>query len=234
MFHLVIARGKKCEQYKIIKSGTYDELSKYTTKFYNSNDIRDDNKGVVNDFYNTYGYNGDVVIMDDELNNQRFRVLYKNDVKIAKELVKSQNLMKYLVGYNMMLVPPYDYKAIMYYNNKDYLKHMKNFLKRKKEYYNVIRMIIRGYEKYQKKHKELPSLHCLEKELMNSKNNNSNNCNNEDFITYDLNSDIRNEDFYNTVSDTFNNGSFEEVFNEYSIDDLVYYDDFKKLVKSGY
>ena len=65
---------------------------------------------------------------------------------------------------------------------------------------------------------------------MNSKNK----INKEDGIIYDLNSDIRNEDFYNNVSDTLNTGSFEETFNDYSIDDLVYYEDFKKLVKSGY
>ena len=230
MFHLVIARGKRCEYCKIIKSGNYEELSKYTTKFYNSNEIRENNKRVVNNFYNAYGNQGDIVIMDDELNNQRFRVLYKNDVKIAKELIKSNNLMKYLVSNNILLVAPYDYKAIMYYKNKDYIKHMKDFLKRRKDYYNVIRIIIRGYESYQKKHKELPSLYCLAKELMNSKNK----TNIDNGITYDLNSDIRNEEFYNTVSDTLNNGSFEEVFNDYSIDDLVYYDDFKKLVKSGY
>lgn len=230
MFHLVIARGKRCEYCKIIKSGNYEELSKYTTKFYNSTEIRENNKRVVNNFYNAYGNQGDIVIMDDELNNQRFRVLYKNDVKIAKELIKSNNLMKYLVSNNILLVAPYDYKAIMYYKNKDYIKHMKDFLKRRKDYYNVIRIIIRGYESYQKKHKELPSLYCLEKELMNSKNK----TNIDNGIIYDLNSDIRNEDFYNTVSDTLNNGSFEEVFNDYSIDDLVYYDDFKKLIKSGY
>ena len=234
MFHLVIARGKRCEYCKIIKSDNYEELSKYTTKFYNSIEIRENNKRVVNSFYNTYGTQGDIVIMNDELRNQRFRVLYKNDVKIAKKLIKSQNLMKYLVSNNILLVAPYDYKAIMYYKNNDYINHMKEFLKRRKDCYNVIRIIIRGYESYQKKHKELPSLYCLEKELMNSKTNNSNNSNNEDVITYDLNSDIRNEEFYNTVSDTLNNGNFEEVFNDYSIDDLVYYEDFKKLVKSGY
>lgn len=232
MFHLVIARGKKCEYCKIIKSDNYEELSKYTTKYYNSTEIRENNKRVVNSFYNAFGTKGDIVIMDDELKNQRFRVLYKNDVKIVKELIKSQNLMRYLVSNNILLVPPYDYKAIMYYKNKDYIKHMKDFLKRKRDYYNVIRIIIRGYESYQKKHKELPSLYCLEKVLMSNKNTTK--INNEEDFVYDLNSDIRNEEFYNTVSDTLNNGSLEETFNDYSLDDLVYYDDFKKLVKSGY
>lgn len=225
MFHLVIANGKYCEKYVIIKSGNYEELSLYTTKFYNSNEIRNKNKKVVADFNNTYGINGDIVIMDD--NNNRVRVLYKNDIKIVKELIKSQNLMKYLVDHNILVVCDYDYKAIMYYKTKDYLRHMKSFLKEKKNYYNTIRIIIKGYERYQKKHKELPSLYCLEKELMKSNNK-------EDGIAYDLNSDIRNEEFYNAVSDTFNNGGFEEVFNDYSLDDLVYHDDFKKLVKSGY
>lgn len=225
MFHLVIANGKYCEKHIIIKSGNYEELSLYTTKFYNSNEIRNKNKKLVADFNNTYGINGDIVIMDD--NNNRVRVLYKNDVKIVKELIKSQNLMKYLVDHNILVVCDYDYKAIMYYKSKDYLRHMKSFLKEKKSYYNTIRIIIKGYERYQKKHKELPSLYCLEKELMKSNNK-------EDGIIYDLNSDIRNEEFYNAVSDTFNNGGFEEVFNDYSLDDLVYHDDFKKLVKSGY
>ena len=153
MHYLVIASGKYCERYKVIKSGSYEELSKYTVKFYNSSEIRKNNKLIISDFSNTYKINGDIVIMDE--NNNRVRVLYKNDVKLVKELIKSQNLLKYLVSHNMLIVSDYDYKAIMYYKNKDYLKHMKDFLTRKKSYYNIIRIIIRGYEKYQKKHKEL-------------------------------------------------------------------------------
>ena len=229
MHYLVIASGKYCERYKVIKSGSYEELSKYTVKFYNSSEIRKNNKLIISDFSNTYKINGDIVIMDE--NNNRVRVLYKNDVKLVKELIKSQNLLKYLVSHNMLIVSDYDYKAIMYYKNKDYLKHMKDFLTRKKSYYNIIRIIIRGYEKYQKKHKELPSLYCLEKEFIDNNNKMIKDKN----IIYGINNNIKNEEFYNRLSDSLNYGGYEEIFNNYSLDELganLYYDDFKNLVKS--
>lgn len=231
MHYLVIASGKYCERYKVIKSGSYEELSKYTVKFYNSSEIRKNNKLIISDFSNTYKINGDIVIMDE--NNNRVRVLYKNDVKLVKELIKSQNLLKYLVSHNMLIVSDYDYKAIMYYKNKDYLKHMKDFLTRKKSYYNIIRIIIRGYEKYQKKHKELPSLYCLEKEFIDNNNKPIKDKN----IIYGINNNIKNEEFYNRLSDSLNYGGYEEIFNNYSLDELganLYYDDFKNLVKSDY
>ena len=231
MYYLVIASGKYCERYKVIKSGSYEELSKYTVKFYNSSEIRKNNKLIISDFSNTYKINGDIVIMDE--NNNRVRVLYKNDVKLVKELIKSQNLLKYLVSHNMLIVSDYDYKAIMYYKNKDYLKHMKDFLTRKKSYYNIIRIIIRGYEKYQKKHKELPSLYCLEKEFIDNNNKPIKDKN----IIYGINNNIKNEEFYNRLSDSLNYGGYEEIFNNYSLDELganLYYDDFKNLVKSDY
>lgn len=231
MHYLVIASGKYCERYKVIKSGSYEELSKYTVKFYNSSEIRKNNKLIISDFSNTYKINGDIVIMDE--NNNRVRVLYKNDVKLVKELIKSQNLLKYLVSHNMLIVSDYDYKAIMYYKNKDYLKHMKDFLTRKKSYYNIIRIIIRGYEKYQKKHKELPSLYCLEKEFIDNNNKMIKDKN----IIYGINNNIKNEEFYNRLSDSLNYGGYEEIFNNYSLDELganLYYDDFKNLVKSDY
>ncbi len=227
MFHLVIARGKKCEYCKIIKSDNYEELSKYTTKFYNSNEIRENNKNVVNSFYYAYGIQGDIVIMNDELNNQRFRVLYKNDVKIVKELIKSQNLMKYLVSNNLLLVSPYDYKAIMYYKSKDYIKHMKDFLKRKKNFYSIIRVIVKGYEKYQKKHRELPSLYCLEKSLINDSLKDKN---------YKEESSTKDDEYYNMIFNSFENGGYEEIFNDYSLDELelkLDNNEFKKLVKAN-
>ena len=231
MHYLVISSGKYCERYKVIKSGSYEELSKYTVKFYNSSEIRKNNKLIISDFSNTYKINGDIVIMDE--NNNRVRALYKNDVKLVKELIKSQNLLKYLVSHNMLIVSDYDYKAIMYYKNKDYLKHMKDFLTRKKSYYNIIRIIIRGYEKYQKKHKELPSLYCLEKEFIDNNNKPIKDKN----IIYGINNNIKNEEFYNRLSDSLNYGGYEEIFNNYSLDELganLYYDDFKNLVKSDY
>ena len=234
MFHLVIARGRRCEYCKIIKSDNYEELSKYTTKFYNSNEIRNNNKRVVNSFYNVYGTQGDIVIMDDELKNQRFRVLYKNDIKIVKELVKSQNFMKYLVSHNLLIVSEYDYKAIMYYKNKDYMKHINDFLKRQKSYYNTVRILLKNYEMYQRKHKELPSIYSMKKEFDTSNKDKEELSLCNQLESYELNSNVKNEDFYGYVSSSYSYGGYEEVFNDCSIDDLVYYDDFKKLVKSSY
>ena len=229
MLHLVIASGKYCEKSIIIRTGTYEELSSYTTKFNDSKELRDKNKKVVTKFFEHYKLNGDIVIMDDS-NNTRVRVLYRNDVKIIKELVKSQNLMKYLVENNILLVSEYDYKAIMYYKNKDYLKHINTYLKSRKNYYATIRIILKGYENYQKKHKELPSIYCMKKEIENSKKNK------DEAVFYDLNSDIKNEGYYEDISSTYSRGGYEEVFNDYSLDELgenLADYDFKRLIKSG-
>lgn len=56
----------------IIRTGTYEELSSYTTKFNDSKELRDKNKKVVNNFFERYHLNGDIVIMDDS-NNTRVR-----------------------------------------------------------------------------------------------------------------------------------------------------------------
>lgn len=230
MLHLVIASGKYCEKSIIIKTGNYEELSSYTTKFNDSKELRDKNKKVVNKFFERYHFNGDIVIMDDS-NNTRVRVLYRNDVKIVKELVKSQNLLKYLVENSILLVSEYDYKAIMYYKNKDYLKHINTYLKSRKNYYTTIIIILKGYENYQKKHKELPSIYCMKKEIENSKKNK------DEAVFYDLNSDIKNEGYYEDISYTYSRGGYEEVFNNYSLDELgenLADYDFKRLIKSGY
>lgn len=233
MFHLVIAKGKNCNVSKVIKSGSYEDLSSYTTKFNDSIGIRNKHKDIVFQFNALYN-SGDIVIMDDSNNNTRVKVLYKSHVKIAKELIKSQNLMKYLVEHNILIVSTYDYKAIMYYKPSDYKKHMKDFLTRN-GFYNTIRIIIKGYEMYQTKHKDLPSIYVMQKELDNENgkktiNISSNTVNN-------LNSNIKNIDYYETIMSSVSNGGMEEIFNTHSLDELasnLYKDDFKKLVKSGY
>ena len=233
MFHLVVAKGKNCEKCAIIKSGTYEELSSYTTKFNTSDDVRLNNKKAISKFMYDNNCNGDIVIMDDTKNNARVKVLYKSHVKIVKELIKSQNLMKYLVSNNILLVSTYDYIAIMHYKKTQYQKHMKNFLVEKRKYYYTIKTILKGYEQYQKQHKELPSIHVMQKEIMN-KNKKTNS---ENHVIYNLNSDIKNEEYYNIVNTAMNNGGYEEVFNDYSLDELgsnLNEDDFKVLVKSGY
>ena len=103
MLHLVIASGKNCDKYRIIKTGNYEELSSYTSKFNDSKEIRVNNKKVISKFFNDYNLIGDIVIMDDSKNNTRVRVLYRNDVKVIKELIKSQNFMQYLVKNNILL-----------------------------------------------------------------------------------------------------------------------------------
>ena len=236
MLHLVIASGKNCDKYRIIKTGNYEELSSYTSKFNDSKEIRVNNKKVISKFFNDYNLIGDIVIMDDSKNNTRVRVLYRNDVKVIKELIKSQNFMQYLVKNNILLVSEYDYKAIMYYKNRDYLIHIKDYLKTKENFYTTARTILRGYEMYQKKHKELPSIYCMKKEIINKNKAKEKMKLCEQLESYDLDSSLKNEDLYREVSYSYSYGGYEEVFNDYSLDDLDNLDnnDFKKLVKSGY
>ena len=59
----------------------------------------------------------------------------------------------------------------------------------------------------------------------------------ENHVTYDINSDIKNEEYYDYVNYSINQGGYEEVFNTYDLDDLgsnLHEDDFKVLVKSCY
>lgn len=233
MYHLVVAKGKNCELHEIIKSGTYEELSAYTTGFNTSDDIRAKNKKVVSKFKNDNNLDGDIVIMDDTKNNSRVRVLYKSHVRIVKELIKSQKLMQYLVTNRILLVSTYDYIAIMHYKKTQYEKHMRKFLNEKKSPYYVIRTILKGYEEYQKSHKELPSVRVMQREIMNKNKKQDL----ENHVTYDINSDIKNEEYYDYVNYSINQGGYEEVFNTYDLDDLgsnLREDDFKVLVKSGY
>ena len=97
MYHLVVAKGKNCELNEKIKSGTYEELSSYTTKFNTSDDIRLKNKKVVSKFMNDNKCNGDIVIMDDTKNNSRVRVLYKSHVRIVKKLLKKIDVISVVV-----------------------------------------------------------------------------------------------------------------------------------------
>ena len=71
----------------------------------------------------------------------------------------------------------------------------------------------------------------MKKELVKSKKNK------DEAVFYDLNSDIKNEEYYEEISYTYSRGGYEELFNNYSLDELgenLADDDFKRLVKSGY
>ena len=236
MFHLVIAKGKFCEKYKIIKSGTYEELSKYTVKFNDSSEIREKNKSILEDFYEENLSNGDIVIMDDSSNNQRYRVLYKKHIDIVKELIKNQSFMQYIIKNYILLVSNYDYKAIMYYKKNDYLKHMRDFLKRRNYLYTTIRIIIRTYENYQKNNKS-DSINTINKEITNKKQREYRKTEERKVFNSTIDYSIKNIEYYEIINSTINNGGVEEIFNDYSLDELesnLNTLDFKRLVKSGY
>ena len=97
MYHLVIAKDKECKKYIPIKSGDYNFISKYTTRFEDSKEIREKNKKIVNDFEELFQDYGDIVIIDDENNNRRIKVLYKKDYIVAKNLILSQKYIQHLV-----------------------------------------------------------------------------------------------------------------------------------------
>ena len=97
MYHLVIAKDKECKKYIPIKSGDYNFISKYTTRFEDSKEIREKNKKIVNDFEEIFQDYGDIVIIDDENNNRRIKVLYKKDYIVAKNLILSQKYIQHLM-----------------------------------------------------------------------------------------------------------------------------------------
>ena len=165
MYHLVITKDKECKKYIPIKSGDYNFISKYTTRFEDSKEIREKNKKIANDFEEIFQDYGDIVIIDDENNNRRIKVLYKKDYIVAKNLILSQKYIQHLVEKNIIYnLSEYDYRVIMFRDNKSYKKNIKEILKKRKDYYLVLLSIVKKYDEYRKMYPNLPS----KKEIYNA------------------------------------------------------------------
>ena len=222
MYHLVIAKDKECKKYIPIKSGDYNFISKYTTRFEDSKEIREKNKKIVNDFEEIFQDYGDIVIIDDENNNRRIKVLYKKDYIVAKNLILSQKYIQHLVQRNIIYnLSEYDYRVIMFRDNKSYKKNIKEILKKRKDYYLVLLSIVKKYDEYRKMYPKLPSKKEIYNAYIKDKNIKKDNelVENNNIDIYDLN-DYQDNEFFDKVYSLYQYGMLEEVLSVYSLDDL--------------
>ncbi len=222
MYHLVIAKDKECKKYIPIKSGDYNFISKYTTRFEDSKEIREKNKKIVNDFEEIFQDYGDIVIIDDENNNRRIKVLYKKDYIVAKNLILSQKYIQHLVQKNIIYnLSEYDYRVIMFRDNKSYKKNIKEILKKRKDYYLVLLSIVKKYDEYRKMYPKLPSKKEIYNAYIKDKNIKKDNelVENNNIDIYDLN-DYQDNEFFDKVYSLYQYGMLEEVLSVYSLDDL--------------
>lgn len=230
MYYLIIAKDYECNIYDVIMSGTYDEISKYTTKFFSSGDIRSKNKDIVDNFVKKYNDNGDIVIINSCKPNVRVRVLYKQDIEVVNVIIKSQNfLIKLLKSKRMNNFSEWDYRMICYSQNNEYKKHIKKWLNSRKKYGDYYLSIynIEKYYDYLTAY-GFPKRSEIYSDIKRNK---------EKKIKRISKQKLENNSLFNEIYDLYLNEGIDGVFNVYSIDYLVQNlsnDEFKVLGLRGY
>lgn len=225
MYHLVIAKDKECKKYIPIKSGDYNFISKYTTRYNDSSEIRKANSKIVKDFEEIFNDYGDIVVIDDTKENKRVKVLYKKDIIVFKNLLLSQKYIQHLVERRVISnLSEWDYRVIMFRDNKSYKKDIKKVFEKRSDYYLVILNIIKNYDNYRRIYTDLPSKTEIYRAYINDqskrKKNNSNDIiDSDDIDFYNLDSYDTSE-LFDKVYDLYVQGGIAEVMNMYSIDDL--------------
>lgn len=252
MRHLIIAKDKECNIYEILLSGTFEQISEYTTKFEKSDEIRKDNKAIVEKFTSQYNDKGDIVIIDDDFPNSRFRVLYKKDIQAVKIMLQSHNFGISLVkSKRLKKFSEWNYRSIVYSKNYQYQDHIKKWLKSRKEhgdYFEVIAKIEKYYDDFALKNQSLPTRKDIYIAIKKSKEES---IKKRKAILESKKQEIKNlkeiysndnlisgtSEFFYQVYDLYINGGIEEVLNVHSIDDLYTHltdDELKVLGLSGY
>lgn len=252
MRHLIIAKDKECTVYEILLSGTFEQISEYTTNFEKSDEIRTDNKTVVERFTSQYNDKGDIVIIDDDIPNIRFRVLYKKDIQAVKIMLRSHNFGISLVkSGRLKKFSEWNYRSIVYSTNNQYQDHIKKWLKSRKEqgdYFEVIAKIERYYDDFVQKNQGFPTrkdiyntIKTSKKESIKKRKDTLETKKREIQQFKELYSDEilinGSSELFDQVYDSYMKGGIEEVLNFYSIDDLYTYlnnDELKILGLGGY
>lgn len=252
MRHLIIAKDKECTIYEILLSGTFEQISGYTTKFEKSDEIRQDNKMIVQRFASQYKDKGDIVIIDDDVPNIRFRVLYKKDIQAVKIMLQSHNFgISLAKSGRLKNFSEWNYRSIVYSTNNQYQSHIKKWLNLRKkhgDYFETINKIEKYYDDFVQKKQGLPTRKDIYAVIKKSKeelsSNHQANSESKKVEIQDSNEIYSDESFIAGISDLFNQiydlyiqGGVEEVLNFYSIDDLYTYlnnDELKFLGLGGY
>lgn len=172
MLKLVIAKDYECHKVIKLEEGSYHDLCLITSKYVDSNDIRKHYKKEYDTFYRAFKDKGDVVIVDT-INNKRYRVLYKDDIKVVLNLIMDQSFMRYVVKGNFLdNLSQWDKYIIMGRKNSSYAKHLRDYLKSRKDsgdYFKTIRTLEVAYEYYRTTNKNLKSLDSLKRESKKSR-----------------------------------------------------------------
>ncbi len=95
MYELVIAKDLACRNKRALMRGTYGEISEFTSKLNNSDDIRKLFPKLVAEFEYDFRDSGDIVVVDlDRVNNEKYphpriKVIYKEDKLLFDKLLKN-------------------------------------------------------------------------------------------------------------------------------------------------
>ena len=228
MYKLIIAKDYECRKFIKLIEGSYEEISEVTSKYLDSNEIRKKYKLEYDAFSRTFKENGDIVIIDD--NNERCRVLYKDDINAVKKLILNQYFMRYVITRRYITnTSEWDNYTIMGRKTSNYGKHMRKFLKSRKEkgdFYSTIRFIEIAYENYRKENSKYPTLNSIKHEIQENRKKTSLKRLNTikerkeelELLKEELiNENITSSDMYENINEL----STDEIFSIYSLDDLI-------------
>ena len=219
MRHLVIAKDYECNIYEILMSGTDKELSEFTKSKKDSLGIRNCFKDKIKKFINKYNDSGDIVIIDDEYDNKRIKVLYKKDMIIFKNVILNQ---KFVIStFKSWLYKIYteaDIINIKSFKGTSYQHYIKKSFKNKKNnsnYYDIVRKVLTLYDEYSKENNVLSKQDIYNNYLKSKKEN----LKNLKQTIQQTNKTCLNP-FYDLVFNYYQSGGMEEVLSMYSLDDL--------------
>lgn len=231
MRYLIIAKDLECRKYIELMHGTDKQISEYTVKKKNSEEIRLDFKKQIKMFQEKYKDTGDIVIVDDALKEKRIKVLYKKDKVVFKNVILNK---KFIVStFKSWLYKIYteaDRVDIKSFNGKSYETYIKKCFNSKKDrddYYDIVRKINSLYRDYikDKPYLETPNeiyLRYLEEKKEQLKNTKKNVLENN-----------LEQNFYMQVLDIYEKGGIEEVLLYYSIDELYFKLNKDELISIG-
>ena len=224
MRYLVIAEDYECRKYEILMGGTDKEISEFTIKKEDSLEIRKEFKNQVLKFNNKYNDNGDIVIIDDELENKRIKVLYKKDIAVFKNIILNQ---KFIIStFKSKLCKIYteaDFVDIRTFKGTSYEKYIKQSFKNKKtlpNYYDIVRKIISLYKEYIKDKIYLDTPNEIYIKYLKNKQQKLKDSKKNIKSVYNSKNDNIDGDFYLDVLDIYQKGGIEELLLYYTIDDL--------------
>lgn len=174
-------------------TGTKQEIDEYTSKFEDSEAIRNKHLDRINVYLEQYkesleksnnpSYKGRIVVVDPkyvgmEITKYQKKTLFKKHIVSFKELIKSQNAMTSFCSYelkkeNNCYISKYFSDMIKrYWMKKGTKTEINRWLKEEKEkgnYYEIVRDLLNSYEIQRTKNEKLPSCDEIYKQYLTEK-----------------------------------------------------------------